>query len=151
MNVADATLAALTRELEAFLALLEEEAGALAAGDSERVGELVQLRQDTSLRLAGHWQALAGQLGLPAQSGFAALRERAMAGAQASALWHDLEALTREAARRNQLNGRLIEEQMRRNQAAMQVLHSALASRGLYGADGRVSDFPTFSRSIDSA
>jgi hypothetical protein len=151
MTQVDAKLAGLTRELEAFLALLEEEASALAAGDSDRIGELVRLRQDASLRLAGHWKELADLLGLPPQAGFAALRDRAMAGAPPAPAWRNLESLTREAARLNQINGRLIEEQMRRNQAAMQVLQSAVSSRGLYGADGRVSDFPTLNRSIDTA
>jgi flagellar biosynthesis/type III secretory pathway chaperone len=44
----------------------------------------------------------------------------------------------------------LIEEQMRRTQAAMQVLQSA-SSRGLYGADGRMNDLLNTTRSIDSA
>jgi flagellar biosynthesis/type III secretory pathway chaperone len=152
MSPLDHNLAGLTRELEAFLALLEEEAIALAAGNSDRLSELVTQRQSASLRLAGHWKDLAGLLQLPPQAGFAALRDKAMAGAAApSAPWRLLESLTREAARLNQVNGRLIEEQMRRNQAAMRVLQSAVASRGLYGADGRVSDLPNLKRSIDSA
>ncbi|MBP8902928.1 MAG: flagellar protein FlgN [Thiobacillaceae bacterium] len=151
MSPLDQNLAGLTRELEAFLALLEEEAIALAAGNSDRLSELVSQRQGASLRLAGHWKDLAGLLQLPPQAGFAALRDKAMAGAAPSPPWRLLESLTREAARLNQVNGRLIEEQMRRNQAAMRVLQSAVASRGLYGADGRVSDLPNLKRSIDSA
>lgn len=151
MSQLDNQLSRLARELEAFLALLEEEALALSAGNPDRLSELVSLRQSASLRLAGHWKELAEQLQLPPQAGFAALRDKAMAGAAPSAAWRALESLTREAARLNQVNGRLIEEQMRRNQAAMQVLQSAVASRGLYGADGRVSDFPNLNRSIDSA
>jgi flagellar biosynthesis/type III secretory pathway chaperone len=151
MSPLDQNLAGLTRELEAFLALLEEEAIALAAGNSDRLSELVAQRQSASLRLAGHWRDLAALLQVPPQAGFTALRDKAMAGAEPSAAWRLLESLTREAARLNQVNGRLIEEQMRRNQAAMRVLQSAVASRGLYGADGRVADLPTLKRSIDSA
>jgi flagellar biosynthesis/type III secretory pathway chaperone len=151
MSQLDSQLSHLARELEAFLALLEEEALALSAGNPDRLSELVSQRQHASLRLAGHWKELAAQLQLPPQAGFAALRDKAMARAAPSAAWRALESLTREAARLNQVNGRLIEEQMRRNQAAMQVLQSAVASRGLYGADGRVSDFPNLNRSIDSA
>jgi flagellar biosynthesis/type III secretory pathway chaperone len=58
--------------------------------------------------------------------------------------------LTQEAARLNRINGRLIEEQMRSTQAAMQVLQSA-SIRSLYGSDGRLSNVLDNYRSIDSA
>jgi flagellar biosynthesis/type III secretory pathway chaperone len=75
---------------------------------------------------------------------------RAFADAIPSADWQLLEKLTADAARLNRVNGRLIEEQMRRTQAAMQVLQSA-STRSLYGADGRFSDGLNLNRSIDSA
>lgn len=145
-------LASLTGDIRRFLTLLEKEALALASGDAEGLTALLNERQALSQEIAEHWKSLASQLGLPAQAGFPALRDKALAesGAQAAA-WRELENLSREASRLNQVNGRLIEEQMRRNQAAMQVLQNAAANRGIYGADGRVSDFLNVNRSIDSA
>jgi len=143
-------LKTLNQELEAFLALLEEEAIALASGNSDRLGELTHTRHGASQRLAEQWQRLATALGLSGHAGLPALRLRAFADATPSADWMLLEKLTYEAARLNRVNGRLIEEQMRRTQAAMQVLQSA-STRSLYGADGRLSDVLNVNRSIDSA
>lgn len=151
MSQVNDVLASLAKELEFFLALLEEEAMALASGNPDRLSELVGERQKISLRVAEHWRALAGLLGASPQSGFASLRDKALAGAPPSQAWRRLEKLTHEVSRLNQVNGRLIEEQMRRNQAAMQVLQQAAVNRGLYGADGRVTDFLNVNRSIDTA
>jgi len=150
MTPLDPILKALNQELEAFLALLEEEAIALASGNSDRLGELTHIRHGASQRLAEQWQRLATSLGLSGHAGLPALRLRAFADATPSADWLLLEKLTYEAARLNRVNGRLIEEQMRRTQAAMQVLQSA-STRSLYGADGRLSDVLNVNRSIDSA
>jgi len=150
MNPLDTYLNPLNQQLENFLALLEEEAIALASGNSELLGELTQQRQIISQQLAEAWRQLAEQLGLAADTGLPAMRLRAFSGAAPSHPWQRLEKLTHEASRLNRVNGRLIEEQMRRTQAAMQVLQSA-SSRGLYGADGRMNDLLNTKRSIDSA
>lgn len=140
----------LNQQLESFLALLEEEAIALASSHSDRLVELTHLRHSASRNLAEQWQRLAEQLGLPADAGLPALRMRAFADSPPSADWQRLEKLTEAAARLNRVNGRLIEEQMLRTQAALQVLQSA-SSRNLYGADGRLNDILNIHRSIDSA
>lgn len=124
---------------------------ALAAGNADLLAGLTVQRRNLSLRIGDLWKRLAGQLGTPAQAGFAVLRDKALAGKPASPAWQSLEKLVHEAARLNQVNGRLIEEQMRRNQTALQVLRNAASSRSLYGADGRVSDFPNVNRTIDTA
>jgi flagellar biosynthesis/type III secretory pathway chaperone len=153
MNPLNDLLAVLTRDMKAFLTLLEEESAALAAAQSDRLSRLVLERQTLSLGIADHWKQVAARLGMPAQAGFAALRDKALADpAQTQpAAWRELEGLAREASRLNQVNSRLIDEQLRRNQAAMQILQSAAANRGIYGADGRVTDFFNVQRSIDSA
>lgn len=154
MNPLNDRLATLVRDMKTFLALLEEESKALASGDSECLSRLVSERQNLGLGIADHWKSVAGLLGLSPQEGFAALRDKALAGAtpaSRSSSWNELENLAREASRMNQVNGRLIEEQLRRNQAAMQILQSAAANRGLYGADGRVTDFLNVNRKIDTA
>jgi flagellar biosynthesis/type III secretory pathway chaperone len=147
-------LATLVRNMKSFLTLLEEESTALASGDSESLSRLVSERQILGLGISDHWKAVAVLLGVSPQEGFAALRDKALSGAAPASLspaWHELENLAREASRLNQVNGRLIEEQLRRNQAAMQILQSAAANRGLYGADGRVTDFLNVNRKIDTA
>lgn len=154
MNPLNDRLATLIRDMKSFVALLEEEASALASGDSERLSRLVSERQNLSLGIVDHWKTVASLLGISPQAGFAALRDKAQADtapASRSPAWHELEDLAHEASRLNQINGRLIEEQLRRNQAAMQILQNAAANRGLYGADGRVTDFLNINRKIDSA
>lgn len=153
MNPLNDRLAALTRDMKSFLALLEEESVALAAADSDRLTRLVAERQNLSLGIVDHWKQVAALLGMSTQAGFAALRDKALSEPTLTraATWRELEGLVREAARLNQVNARLIEEQIRRNQAAMQILQSAAANRGLYGADGRVTDFYNVNRSIDTA
>ena len=146
----DAHLSALNQQLDSFLALLEKESLALANGNSEQLETLTQQRLSVSLQLAEDWRRLTEQLGLPANSSLPALRLRAFSDSTPTANWHRLEKLTHAAAQLNRVNGRLIEEQMRRTQAAMQVLQSA-SSRGLYGADGRMNDLLDTTRSIDSA
>lgn len=144
-------LGQLTRDLKSFLALLGDEANALAAGDPDRLDKLIAARQNLSLGIADHWKNLASLLGLPPQAGFAGLRAKALSVASSAATWRQLEDLAREASHLNQINGRLIEEQLRRNQTAIQVLRNAAANRGLYGSDGRVTDFLNVNRRIDTA
>jgi flagellar biosynthesis/type III secretory pathway chaperone len=150
MSPIDPILNRLNQQLEGFLTLLEEEALALASGNSEHLGELTTQRLSASRKLAEDWRLLAAQLGLSAEAGLPALRLRAFSDAPPGVNWQRLETLTHEAARLNRVNGRLIDEQMRRTQAAMQVLQGA-SSRGLYGSDGRLNDILETTRSIDSA
>lgn len=151
MTLIDDLLGKLSKDLESFVALLTEETNALASGDPDQLARLVATRQNLSLGIANHWKSLAGQLGLAPQTGFAGLRDKALSVTSATSAWRRVEELAREASHLNQVNGRLIEEQLRRNQAAIQVLQSAAANRGLYGSDGRVTDFLNVNRSIDTA
>lgn len=140
-------LAPLLRELQTFRDLLSAEAEALAAADADRLGELTACREAANARLLGHWQALAGALGASADSNLAELRARAGADGD----WDALEHLARETARLNAVNGRLLEEQLRRTQTALQVLRNAASSHGLYDADGRAQELFNFNRRIDIA
>lgn len=146
----DPSLLTLNQQLTNFIALLEEEAIALTGGQSDQLAELTSQRQVASQQIAEAWRELAAQLGLPADAGLPALRLRAFSDASPNSHWLQMEQLARDAARLNRVNGRLIEEQMRRAQTALQVLQSA-SSRNLYGADGRLNDLLNTSRSIDSA
>jgi flagellar biosynthesis/type III secretory pathway chaperone len=142
-------LDALARELAAFASLLEQEAAALAANQADALTPLINDREAANRRLAGLWQGLTDSLGLPVTAGLAALREQCLG--QAPEAWRQVEEMAHHAERMNRLNSRLIDEQLRRTQAAVQVLRSAAGSRMLYGADGRMSEFLNPNRSIDSA
>lgn len=150
MSSVDDILKQLAQDLSGFIQLLEEEARHLVSGDSERLATVIAKREAISGQLTQHWQTLAGLLGMPASAGLAALKERGKT-AMTAAAWRQMETLALEAEHLNRVNGRLLEEQMRRTQAAMQVLQNAVSSRSLYGADGRVSGFPDFNRRIDEA
>ncbi len=142
-------LDALARELAAFISLLEQEAAALAANQADALTPLIAQREAANRRIASLWQALTSGLGQSATSSLAALREQCLSLAPES--WRQVEEMARHAERMNRLNSRLIDEQLRRTQAAVQVLSNAAGSRTLYGADGRVSEFLNPNRSIDSA
>ncbi len=148
MNPA-AHLDALARELTAFISLLEQEAAALAANQADALTPLISQREAANRRIASLWQALTSGLGQSATSSLAELREQCLRLAPES--WRQVEGMARHADRMNSLNSRLIDEQLRRTQAAVQVLGNAAGSRTLYGADGRMSEFLNPNRSIDSA
>jgi flagellar biosynthesis/type III secretory pathway chaperone len=139
----------LVQELTSFINLLEQEAAALAANQADALAPLIAQRATANRRLAGLWQALTTGLGLPATTPLAELRGRCAALAPEE--WRQVEDMAHHADRLNRLNSRLIEEQLRRTQAAVQVLRSAAGSRMLYGADGRMSEFLNPNRSIDTA
>lgn len=146
---ATAHLDTLARELTAFISLLEQEAAVLAANQADALTPLIGQREAANRRIANLWQALAVGLGLPATAGLPELREPCLGLAPES--WRRMEEMARHAERMNRLNSRLIDEQLRRTQAAVQVLHSAAGSRTLYGADGRMSESLNSNRSIDTA
>lgn len=151
MSSFDATVGQLTQALGDFIALLEDEALALAAQDSPGLEALLPRRNEAHRQLATLWLALAKQAGTEQPKGLTDLRERLFPHGRPSTAWQRLEELAHASDRLNRVNGRLLEEQMRRTQAAMQVLQNSIASRGLYGADGRVTDFLNVNRKIDSA
>lgn len=152
MSTLDQTIAGLNQALLEFTALLEEEAVALAAPDPSALTPLLPRRDKSHRALANHWLKLAQLAGTPSAAGINAMREHFFAKTPPSPAWQELERLAHSAERLNNINGRLIEEKMRRTQIAMQVLQSTLSQRsGVYGADGRVTDFMTSNRKIDSA
>jgi flagellar biosynthesis/type III secretory pathway chaperone len=151
MSAVEHALGQLNQALADFIQLLEEEAVALAARDAERLGALLPRRNEIHQALAGRWMELARLAGTDEPEGLADMRKRLFADGPVSPGWRKLEELAQVSDRLNHINGRLIEEQMRRTQAAMQVLQNSLASRGVYGADGKVADFMNLNRRIDSA
>jgi len=140
-------LANLAGELTAFITLLEQEAAVLASGQADALEPLVSRREAANLRLAGLWQALSASLDLPADVGIHAVRERC----SSLAAWRETDDLVRQAEHLNRLNSKLIDEQLRHTQAAVQVLRGAAGNRTLYGSDGRMSEFLNPNRDIDTA
>ena len=134
-------LADLASELDRFSTLLEQEAAALGSGKADALAPLIAQREVMNRRLASLWQALLDSVGLPAGAALATVRERC--GGEA---WQQVEQQLQRTERMNRLN-----EQLRRTQAAVQVLQSAAGNRTLYGADGRMSDFSNLNRTIDTA
>lgn len=151
MNPMNPVLAmdALTHELAAFIDLLEREAAALAANQADALEPLTARREQANRRLAEAWRNLTAGLGEPATATLEILRARGLTTAPEA--WRQVEELARHAERMNRLNSRLIDEQLRRTQTAVQVLRDAAGGRALYGADGQVSNLFNSNRSIDTA
>lgn len=147
----EASITQLNHALGDFIQFLEEEAVALAAKDADALGNLLPRRNEIHRMLAGSWLALSKQAGVEEPKGLQDMKRYLFANNPPPPSWQRLEELAHVSDRLNHINGRLIEEQMRRTQAAMQVLQSSLSSRGVYGADGKVSNFMNVNRRIDSA
>lgn len=142
-------LQALAQALVSFIQLLEREAAVLAANQADDLPPLIEQREVANRQLASHWQALAKELHLSSDAPLAALRARCRELDPEA--WGHVEESIRHAERMNRQNSRLIDELLRRTQAAVQVLRNAAGGRTLYGADGQVSDLYPTNRSIDSA
>jgi len=151
MSALDDTLSQLHQTLAEFIKFLEEEAMALASQNADALTSMIPRRDAIHRALAAQWLHLAKIAGTDAPQGLTELREHLFAKSSPSKAWQQLEELVHVTDRLNRINGRLIEEQMRRNQAAMQVLQRSLTNREVYGADGKVSGFPNMNRRIDSA
>jgi len=145
----NAPLAALIETLKEFNAFLDDEAQALASQDTDRLSALLPRRHALHQNLANRWSALAQAAGLPPSTPLSELEARVHAHPAPPGAWRDLVKLVHASDRQNQVNGKLIEEQMRRTQVALQLLRNSAASRGVYGADGRLSDFSSLNRPID--
>lgn len=123
--------------LQDFVGLLEQEESLLVSGQTDalmtladqktRIYRRLQLLHDDQMRALAcrSAEALQGEM------------ERAIQKLPAAqARWRQLLELATEARRRNQLNGQLIAERMKHNQAALSVLLAAADAPQLYGPDG---------------
>jgi flagellar biosynthesis/type III secretory pathway chaperone len=147
----DTALGQLAAVLTDFNTFLEEEAAALMGQDAERLAALLPRRNELHRSLAGGWLALARLAGTAEPKGLADLRARLFPQGPLPPRWTQLEALVHASDRLNQVNGRLMEKQMQRTQVALQILQNSVASRGVYGSDGRMAGLHNTLRTIDSA
>lgn len=149
-------LAALTAEREAlqsFVALLEQEHGALIENHTDRLLELAELKSSSALILTG----LAEARHLLFQQHIAKLEPatiKAWLLAQDQAaypIWQEVIALSERARHLNQTSGELIQLKLRHNQQALLVLDNATSKSNVYGPDGQPNLTPGSGRSIGSA
>lgn len=125
-------------QLREFVAILEREEALLVAGDTdgllaltqdktERYRQLQRLHDDKALLL--------GRLGRG--NADEAIRELCAGLPRVLARWDEVLELARSAKERNALNGKLINERMQHNQAALSILLSATNQPQLYDAAGQ--------------
>jgi len=125
-------------QLRVFLDHLQREEALLVKGDTEgllalttakteRYRQLQRLHDDRALLL--------GRLGLPNKD--ESIRKVCAQLPRVLARWDEVIELARQARTRNELNGKLINERMQHNQAALSVLLSAANHPQLYDADGQ--------------
>ncbi|MCU0840800.1 MAG: flagellar protein FlgN [Thiobacillaceae bacterium] len=143
----------LSERLSALHETLVRESEVLRSGNPDPLAELARhkdrLTQEVGRALADLGALLELQRPVRRQHIQTALAARP--DPRLSKAWRDILAVADEAERLNRLNGRLIEEQMRRNQSALDILQSAAQRRTLYGADGHAVELFTPNRSIDEA
>lgn len=146
-------LDALAGLLRNLLDTITLESEALQRGEAEVLPELTAAKERHARALASGWTALTDQLHLPPpvtrQAIEQALDKRSEPGVADA--WSRIVGLIDEAERLNRLNGRLIEEQLRRTQSALDILQSAARHQSLYGADGHSVELHSSRRSIDEA
>jgi flagellar biosynthesis/type III secretory pathway chaperone len=144
-------LTQLAQTLGNFCQFLEQEAMALASQDADSLAALLPKRDEIHRLLATHWLQLAKLAGTDHPQGLADLRQRLFGQTPPPPAWQRLEELVHAADRLNKVNGRLMEEQIRRTQVALQILQQAASTRGVYDAAGKLTDFLNQNRQIDSA
>lgn len=148
-----ARLDALSGSLHNLLDTLSQEGEVLQRGKAEDLPELTAAKEQHARALASAWSALTEQLNLPPSVTRQAI-EQALDTRYEPGLveaWSRIADLINETGRLNRLNGRLIEEQLRRTQSALDILQSAASQQALYGADGHSVELLSPQRSIDEA
>ena len=153
MSALHERLDALSGLLRRLLETITREGEVLQGGDAEALSELTAAKEQRARALASAWTALTDELNLSTpvtrQAIEQALDRRSEPGlAQA---WSVILGLIDETQRLNRLNGRLIEEQLRRTQSALDILQAAASQQALYGADGHSVELLSSQRSIDEA
>ncbi len=153
MGGSQENLEALATALSALHDTLSRQTEALERNDTDALPELTQAQQLKAAEVERCWSALIDRLGLPQPLSRRQVEEALpiRTDSRLSDLWASILAMAEAAERVNRLNGKLIAQQLRRTQGALQVLHGAASQRTLYGSDGRVLDLFSPNRSIDEA
>lgn len=117
-----------------FIALLEQEESLLVEGQTDALLALSNQKTQVYRRLQFLHDDRSRIVARSRQGGFQALLAAIPDG---TARWDTLLDLAAEAQRRNGVNGQLIAERMKHNQAALSVLLAAADQPQLYGPDGQ--------------
>lgn len=150
MSTLALSLEALAAHLEAMRAALEAEGEALQRGEADALPDCVGRKEAQAKALSAAWSDLTAQLGLPEASSRAVVGQAiARADPSLSTTWAGIVGLVDEIRRLNRLNGMLIQEQLRRTQTALEILHRAAGQAVLYDAAGRSIELFAPQRSID--
>lgn len=117
-----------------FVALLEQEESLLVEGQTDALLTLANQKTQVYRRLQflhDERSRIAARFRQPN------LKAVLAAMPAAAARWEEVLSLAAEAQRRNGVNGQLIAERMKHNQAALSVLLAAADQPQLYGPDGQ--------------
>jgi len=152
MSALEPCLQALAEHLAALRTTLETEGEALQRGDADALPACIGRKEAQAKALAAAWSELTARLGLTESTSRAAV-EQAIARVDPglSATWTGIVGLVDAIGRLNRLNGQLIQEQMHRTQAALEILQTAAGQAALYGADGRSIELLGPNRNIEEA
>ena len=139
-----ATLADEHEAIRALTALLQQEQESLIATDVERISALTEPKAQAAYRMAElasrRHQALAAAGHEASETGMQAWLTAAATPAEAAASWNELLQLAEEAKEINRVNGTLINKQMVRNQAVLEVLqHGSVQGSPVYGPNGQTA------------
>lgn len=140
--------------VEDFVALLEREQEMLVKGRVDDLIELVRQKNTVAAKLAtlaAQRSVLLRASGLTAdRAGMASWFEANPAEVRARTAWSSLLSLAGQARELNRVNGELIQDRMKHNALALEILVGSNASANLYGPDGQRSP-PGGRRISDSA
>lgn len=133
------TLDRLLAALEGLHDTLTRETEALRKGDADALPGLTTEKNPLLNQIARGWGELTRHMGFTDTASPSVLTARVAErdDAEASRLWPRVLTLADEIGRQNRLNGELIQEHLRHNHAAQQILRDAARRHGLYGADGQ--------------
>lgn len=145
------TLGELLTALEGLQATLTRETEVLRQAEADALLALTEAKSPQLSRISQCWADLTRALGQNASASMPNLSTHIATRGDTDArrLWARIETLAAEVSRQNRLNGELIQDHLRHNHAAQQILRDAARRHGLYGADGQsLSMFPG-QRTID--
>lgn len=123
--------------MQQFVTLLEREEATLIAGDIDNLMAISQQKSEIYLNLQRHHDGrmlLLAKRNLPNND--ASIRSLCQTLPDTLARWDELLELARTAKVRNETNGKLINERMQHNQAALSILLAAADAPQLYDAEG---------------
>jgi flagella synthesis protein FlgN len=144
VNGPGASLAQEYQAAQALLAVLRQEQKRLLEADAESLTALLAEKSRVAAHIGelalGRHRALAGAGFDGNETGMRAWITRLAADSDIAQSWNQLLELAREAKEINRINGLLINRQLARNQAALNVLQGVGQNANLYGPDGQAAN-----------